>query len=85
MGSNSVGYYDVGFLSANASSGTIEATKDAKQVKIAFKFYPNGDVYTTAEYFSIAKGSHTVILIEDQTQVIGGSKSEAPISATLSK
>ena len=79
-GSTAVGYYDVGFLSANSSSGSIEAAKDAKQVKIAFKFYPSGDVFTTAEYYTISKGSHTVILIEDNTQVIGGSKGETVIA-----
>jgi len=84
-GSNAVGYYDVGFLSANASSGFIEAAKDAKQVKIAFKFVPNGEVYTTAEYYTLTQGSHTMILIEDQTHVIGGSKAETPITSVSIK
>ena len=34
-GSNAVGFYDVGFLSTNASSGKIEANKEAKQVNVA--------------------------------------------------
>lgn len=78
-GSTAVGYYDAGFLSANASTGSIEAAKEAKQVKIAFKFVPNGEVYTTADYYTLTQGGHTMILIEDQTHVIGGSKTETPI------
>ena len=80
-GSSAVGYYDVGFLSANASSGSIEAAKDAKQVKVAFKFVPNGSVYTTADYYTITEGSHTMILIEDHTQIIGGSKGETTVAS----
>ena len=84
-GSNAVGFYDIGYLSANASSGSIEANKDAKQVKIAFKFVPNGDVYTTADYYNITQGSHTMILIEDHTQVIGGSKGAISVENVLLK
>ena len=84
-GSTVVGFYDVGYLAANASSGTIEAEKDAKQVKLAFKFVPGGDVYTTAEYYSLAQGSHTMILIEDDTQVIGGSKEVVKVSEIVKK
>ena len=84
-GSSVVGFYDIGYLSANASSGTIEAEKDAKQVKLAFKFVPGGDVYTTAEYYSLAQGSHTMILIEDDTQVIGGSKEVVKVSEIVKK
>lgn len=80
-GSTVIGYYDVGFLNSNASSGSIEAAKDARQVKVAFKFLPNGEVYTTADYYNLTKNGHTVILLEDNTYVRGGSKdTEAPIS-----
>ena len=84
-GSSVVGFYDVGYLAANASSGTIEAEKDAKQVKLAFKFVPGGEVYTTAEYYTLAQGSHTMILIEDDTQVIGGSKEVVKVSEIVKK
>ena len=84
-GSSVVGFYDVGYLAANSSSGTIDAEKDAKQVKLAFKFVPGGDVYTTAEYYSLAQGSHTMILIEDDTQVIGGSKEVVKVSEIVKK
>ena len=73
-GSTLVNYSDIGFLNSDASTGNIEAAKDANKVQIAFKFVPNGDVYTTAEYFSLKSKGHTMILIQDDTQVFGGSK-----------
>lgn len=73
-GSTLVNYSDVGFLNSDASTGSIEAAKDANKVQIAFKFVPGGDVYTTAEYFTLKSGSHTMILIQDETSIFGGSK-----------
>jgi len=73
-GSSLVNYFDVGYLNANSTSGAIDASKDANKVQIAFKFYPDGDVYTTAEYFTLKSGGHTMILIEDNTQIFGDKK-----------
>lgn len=84
-GSTMIGLYDVGYLAADASSGSIEAEKDAKQVKIAFKFAPGGEVYSTADYYTLTQGGHTMILIEDETQVIGGSKVQAKVSEVVKK
>lgn len=82
-GSTMVNYFDVGYLAADATSGSITANKEANKVQIAFKFYDNGDVYTTAEYYSIKSGGHTMILIEDNTQVIGGKKGIVKVSDVL--
>ena len=79
-GSTMVNYYDVGYLAADASSGSITAEKDANKVQIAFKFVPGGDVYTTAEYYSLKSGGHAMILIEDNTQIFGGSKGTVKVS-----
>lgn len=73
-GSILVNYFDVGFLNTNATSGSIEASKDVNKVQVAFKFAPGGDVYTTAEYFTLKSGGHTMILLEDNTQIFGGNK-----------
>ena len=78
-GSDVVGNYDIGNLSVGASSGVIEAEKDAEQVKIAFKFFPEGAVCTTVEYFSLTKNKHTMILLDDDTQIVSGSKSEVKL------
>jgi hypothetical protein len=79
-GSTMVNYYDVGYLAADASSGSITAQKEANKVQIAFKFAPGGDVYTTAEFFSLKSGGHAMILIEDNTQILGGNKGNAKLS-----
>lgn len=79
-GSMMVDYYDVGYLAADARSGVIEASDDANKVQIAFKFVPGGDVYTTAEYFALKVGGHSMILIEDNTQVFGGDKGGLKVS-----
>ena len=73
-GSVLVNYNDVGYLAADATCGSIEASKEANKVQIAFKFVPGGDVYTTAEYFTLKSGGHTMILIEDNTQIFGKGK-----------
>lgn len=73
-GSTMVNYSDVGYLSVNSSSGTIEAAKGADQVQITFRLGYGSDIYTTAEYFSLIKGKHTMIRIDDYTQVYGGYK-----------
>lgn len=80
VGSNVVSFHDLGFLSSNATTGSIEANKESKQVKVAFKFAPGGDVYTTADYFNLTSGGHIMILIEDDTQVIGGSKGTVKVA-----
>ena len=73
-GSSMLKYQDVGYLSVNASSGSLTATKGANQVQLTFKLVYGGDIYTTAEYFSLVDGKHTLIRIDDYTQVYGGSK-----------
>ena len=82
-GSILVNYFDVGFLNADATSGNIEAAKDANKVQIAFKFMPGGDVYTTAEYYSLKSGGHTMILIEDNTQIFGGKKGTVTVGQAI--
>ena len=82
-GSTLINYFDVGFLNADANSGTIEAAKEANKVQIAFKFAPGGDVYTTAEYYSLKTGGHTMILIEDNTQIYGGKKGTETVGQAI--
>ena len=79
-GSTMVNYFDVGYLAADATSGSITANKEANKVQIAFKFAPGGDVYTTAEFFSLKSGGHSMILIEDNTQIFGGKKGTVKVS-----
>lgn len=82
-GSTMVNYFDVGYLAADATSGSITANKEANKVQIAFKFAPGGDVYTTAEFFSLKSGGHSMILIEDNTQIFGGKKGTVKVSDVL--
>lgn len=82
-GSILVNYSDVGFLNANATSGSIEASKDVNKVQVAFKFAPGGDVYTTAEYFTLKSGGHTMILLEDNTQIFGGDKGTTTVEKAV--
>lgn len=82
-GSILVNYSDVGFLNANATSGSIEASKDVNKVQVAFKFAPGGDVYTTAEYFTLKSGGHTMILLEDNTQIFGGNKGTTTVEKAV--
>ena len=65
---------DVGTLYSNSSSGSIEATRGADQVQLTFRLEYGGDVYTTADYYSLRNGEHTLIRLDDYTQVYGGSK-----------
>lgn len=64
----------MGYIASNSSSGPVDASKGANKVQITFKFLPNGDVYTTAEYYSITRGGHTKIVLDDETQIYGDSK-----------
>jgi len=73
-GSSMIKMKDVGTLYSNSSSGSIEATRGADQVQLTFRLEYGGDVYTTADYYSLRSGEHTMIRIDDYTQVYGGSK-----------
>ena len=64
----------MGYIASNSSSGPVDASKGANKVQVAFKFLPNGDVYTTVEYYSITRGEHTKIVLDDETQIYGDSK-----------
>lgn len=83
VGSTVTTFHDLGFLASNSSTGSVEASKDTKQVKVAFKFAPDGEVYTTADFYNLNPGGHTMILIEDNTSVFGSKKSECKVADVI--
>ena len=70
VNTTSLGYH----IAANSSSGAVEAQSGANKVQVAMTFVPGGDVYTTVDYYSINRGGHTTIVLEDETQVSGPSR-----------
>ena len=83
VGSTVTTFHDLGFLASNSSTGSVEASKDTKQVKVAFKFSPDGEVYTTADFYNLNPGGHTMILIEDNTSILGSKKGECIVADVI--
>ena len=77
--SSVVGQNYVGSLWAGDMSSQHEAASNANRVKVAMKFEPGGEIYTTTEYTSLVSGGNTIVLLDDYTYVRNGSKGEVRI------
>ena len=78
-GTSVIGQQDAWTIYAGSSSRSFEASRGAEKVKVSMKFTPGGEVYTTSSYTTLIDGSHTIVLLDDNTYVRGNAKGEVKI------
>lgn len=74
--SSVVGQNYVGSLYAGDMSSQQEAAQNANRVKVAMKFEPGGEIYTTTEFTDLVSGGNTIVLLDDYTYVRSDAKGE---------
>ncbi|MDL2289828.1 hypothetical protein LJB95_00295 [Paludibacteraceae bacterium OttesenSCG-928-F17] len=76
-GNKEIGIQEYGTMAPGTITDTIDAPTGAKQAKVSFKLLPKASVNYNSDknklfytyYTALVKGEHTVILIEDETNV----------------